>query len=109
MCPWTVKVAARDNGAVPTLRDLCRALGDDLAPVVPAKAPAIEVSAVHVSELVDPTQYLDGGELLMTTGLEFRASAQWLRGYVRRLADADVAGLAVGLGPAHAQIPAALV
>ena len=102
-------MAARENHAVPTLRELCRALGDDLAPVVPADVPAVEVSAVHVSELVDPTQYLDGGELLLTTGLEFRTSPQWMRGYVRRISDAGVAGLALGLGPVHTQIPRALV
>lgn len=89
----------------PTLRDLCRSLGDDFAPVTPAVAPAVEVSAVHVSELADPTVYLDGGELLLTTGLGFAASAAWLREYVGRLAGSGVAGLALGLGPAHASVP----
>ena len=102
-------MAGRESHDVPTLRELCRVLGDDLAPVEPRQAPAVEVSAVHVSELADPTQYLDGGELLMTTGLEFRRSPQWMRAYVRRLVDARVAGLAFGLGPAHATIPPALV
>ena len=31
------------------------------------------VSWVHVSELVDPTPFLAGGELLLTTGLALRA------------------------------------
>jgi PucR family transcriptional regulator, purine catabolism regulatory protein len=93
----------------PTLRELCRALGDDFAPVTPSPAPAVEVSAVHVSELADPTGYLDGGELLLTTGLGFRPSAVWFSAYVERLARAGVAGLALGLGPVHASVPAELV
>lgn len=92
----------------PTLRDLCRSLGDDFAPVTPALAPAVEVSAVHVSELTDPTVYLDGGELLLTTGLGFRTSAAWQREYVERLTGIGVAGLVLGLGPAHASVPAEL-
>lgn len=93
----------------PTLRDLCRSLGGDFAPVAPAAAPAVEVSAVHVSELTDPTGYLDGGELLLTTGLGFRPSTVWFTAYVERLAGIGVAGLALGLGPVHASVPAELV
>jgi len=94
---------------LPTLRDLCESLGADFAPVVPAVAPAVEVSAVHVSELADPTAYLDGGELLLTTGLGFRRAAVWYSAYVERLARIGVAGLAVGLGPVHAAVPVELV
>lgn len=93
----------------PTLRDLCRSLGGGFAPVTPAAAPAAEVSAVHVSELADPTGYLEGGELLLTTGLGFQLSAVWLTSYVERLARLGVAGLGLGLGPVHAAIPDALV
>jgi PucR family transcriptional regulator, purine catabolism regulatory protein len=93
---------------LPTLRDLSLSLGDDLAPVVPAVAPAVEVSAVHVSELADPTAYLDGGELLLTTGLGFQPSALWFGSYVQRLVGIGVAGLAVGLGPVHDRVPGEL-
>jgi purine catabolism regulator len=94
---------------LPTLRELCRSLGDDLAPVVPGEAPATEVTAVHVSELADPAVFLDGGELLLTTGLGFQPSVLWLGGYVQRLVSRGVTGLAVGLGPVHSQLPSALV
>ena len=94
---------------LPTVRDLCRSLGADFAPVTPSIAPAVEVSAVHVSELADPTAYLDGGELLLTTGLGFRRAAVWYSAYVERLARTGVAGLALGLGPVHASVPAELV
>ena len=106
---------------LPTLRDLIRSLGADLAPVVPAgvpaaDVPAVEVTAVHVSELADPTAFLDGGELLLTTGLGFQRSAAgeppsvlWFSAYVQRLVSRGVAALAVGLGPVHAAIPEGLI
>jgi Purine catabolism regulatory protein-like family/PucR C-terminal helix-turn-helix domain len=92
----------------PTLRDLCRSLGEDLAPVAVGEVPATEVTAVHVSELADPTTFLDGGELLLTLGLGFQPSAVWFSRYVQRLVSRGVAALALGLGPAHATVPAAL-
>jgi purine catabolism regulator len=93
---------------LPTLRDLCRVLGDDLAPVAPGEVPIAEVTAVHVSELADPTTFLDGGELLLTLGLGFQPSALWFSTYVERLVSRGVAALALGLGSAHAAVPAAL-
>jgi purine catabolism regulator len=101
---------------LPTLRDLCRSLRDDLTPLVPAEAPDVEVTAVHVSELADPTPFLDGGELLLTTGLGFQLSAAgeppsvlWFGGYVQRLVRRGVAGLAVGVGPVHPAVPEGLI
>src|SRR5258708_1661034 len=94
---------------LPTLRELCRSLGRDLAPVAPAEVPAVQVTAVHVSELDDPAVFLDGGELLLTIGLGFQPSALWFGAYVQRLVSRGVAGLAVGLGPVHSQVPPALV
>ena len=43
---------------------------------------------LHVSELDDPTPWLEGGELLLTTGLGVGELATTQRAYVRRLADA---------------------
>ncbi|KAA2267208.1 PucR family transcriptional regulator [Solihabitans fulvus] len=67
------------------------------------------VSWVHGSELLDPTPFLTGGELLLTTGLCLPAEdAGECRAFVRRLADADVAGLGFGVGLSHARVPAVL-
>ena len=63
---------------------------------------------VATSELDDPTPFLEGGELLLTTGL---ATAGWRReweGYAARLAAAGVAALALGVGLTHPKVPAAL-
>ena len=65
------------------------------------------VSWVHVSELADPTPFLEGGELLLTTGLAL--TAEGTGQYVRRLAAAGVVGLGLGTGLSHAGVPAELV
>jgi purine catabolism regulator len=62
---------------------------------------------VHPTELTDPQAFLEGGELLLTTGLALdeRVSAA----YVGRLVEAGVAGLGFGVGLSHSTVPAALV
>ncbi len=64
---------------------------------------------VHTSELDDPTPYLAGGELLLTTGLKLGGGAEELRAYVHRLADAGVVGVGFGVGLGHDEVPDALV
>ena len=53
------------------------------------------VSWAHVSELSDPTPWLQGSELLMTIGLAVPKRPAEQGGYVRLLDDAGVAALAV--------------
>ena len=64
---------------------------------------------VHTSELDDPAPYLEGGELLLTTGLKLGRGKDKLRRYVHRLADAGVVGLGFGVGLSYGEVPAALV
>ncbi|MET7396960.1 PucR family transcriptional regulator ligand-binding domain-containing protein [Dactylosporangium sp. NPDC005572] len=66
------------------------------------------VSWVHVSELADPTPFLDGGELLLTTGLGLSPASD-LDAFVGRLAGRGVAGLGFGVGLSHAAAPAGLL
>ncbi len=62
---------------------------------------------VHSTELTDPTPWLRGGELLLTTGLQLQgAKAQ--RELVGRLAEHEIAGLGFGTGFAHKRLPTAL-
>jgi purine catabolism regulator len=63
---------------------------------------------VHSTELPDPTPWLKGGELLLTTGIQLTTPKQQ-RELVERLADHDIAGLGFGVGFAHKRVPAALV
>lgn len=64
---------------------------------------------VHSSELEDPTPWLKGGELLLTTGAGIGGTPAKQRAYVRRLTDAGLAALGVGLGFSHDKLPRALV
>ncbi len=63
---------------------------------------------VHSTELLDPTPWLRGGELLLTTGLQL-TSAQLQREFVERLAEREIAGLGFGAGFAHRKLPAAIL
>ncbi|MER7860969.1 PucR family transcriptional regulator [Amycolatopsis japonica] len=62
---------------------------------------------VHPTELTDPQAFLEGGELLLTTGLALDETTS--PGYIRRLVDAGVAGLGFGVGLSHESIPRSLV
>ena len=62
---------------------------------------------VAVSELEDPTPYLDGGELVLTTGL--RLTPDESPALVDRLVRAGASGLGLGVGLTHAQLPASLI
>jgi PucR family transcriptional regulator, purine catabolism regulatory protein len=94
--------------SVPTLAALCRALGPDLEPVTELPVPDVVVGGVHVSELIDPTPYLQGGELLLTTGLGLTGQIAQAHAYVARLARRGVVGLGLGLGPIHERVPRTL-
>lgn len=50
----------------------------------------------HVSELEDPTPWLAGGELIMTTGIGIPKGATRQLAYIRRFVHKKVAGLAIG-------------
>jgi len=63
---------------------------------------------VHVSELEDPTPWLKGGELLLTTGMGVGKSPARQRAYLERLASAGLAGLGFGVGFSHARAPKAV-
>jgi PucR family transcriptional regulator, purine catabolism regulatory protein len=85
-------------------------LAEDCGLVLEAGAGAAERSVrwVHVTEHEDPTQWLSGGEVILTTGYNLDTAAKQRR-YVELLAEADVAGLGFGTGFDHAELPDAIV
>src|ERR1700742_743267 len=62
---------------------------------------------VHISELEDPTPWLSGGELLLTTGLPLGDDEQQ-HAYLGRLARHGLSGLGFGTGFTHPRVPTAL-
>jgi PucR family transcriptional regulator, purine catabolism regulatory protein len=91
-----------------TVRDIAALPGLGLAVAAGEEGLANRVRWVHVSELADPTPWLEGGELLLTTGLGLGTNAPARRAYVRRLAEHGLAGLGVGLGLGLDRIPPAV-
>ena len=63
------------------------------------------ISWAHSSELADPTQWLSGGELILTTGIAVKGTPARQRAYVKRLARAGVTGLGFGLGFGFDEVP----
>jgi purine catabolism regulator len=68
----------------------------------------LPVRWVHISELLDPTPWLSGGEVLLTTGMQLDTAARQ-REFVSRLVDHQLAGLGFGTGFGHAEVPAPLL
>ncbi|HEY6397518.1 MAG TPA: PucR family transcriptional regulator ligand-binding domain-containing protein, partial [Solirubrobacteraceae bacterium] len=85
-----------------TLRDLLRDL--DLRLLAGEGGLDLPVRWVHISELADPTPWLSGGELLLTTGLQLE-SPESQRDFVARLADHQLAGIGFGTGFTHEGVP----
>src|SRR3954468_24128209 len=76
--------------------------------LVGGEAAEAPIRWVHPTELDDPTPWLSGGELLLTTGMQL-GSADVQRAFVERLASRHVAGVGFGSGFDHAKVPPALV
>lgn len=91
-----------------TLSQLVSSVEPALVPVTAAARQSTPLSGIHISELPDPTPFLEGGELLLTTGMPFAGSPGTIPAYVDRLRERGVAALALGLGPALDEVPAAL-
>lgn len=91
----------------PTLRTVVRRLPLKLGVLTGQDALDRQVRWVAVSELEDPTPFLEGGELVLTTGM--RLDAGNAGPYVDRLVGKGVAGLGFGVGLGHEVIPAGLV
>ena len=63
---------------------------------------------VHTTELADPTRYLQGGEVILTTGVR-RDAGTTSTGFVAPLRQSDVAALGYGLPQPDAVVPDDLV
>jgi purine catabolism regulator len=63
----------------------------------------------HISEIPDPTPWLEGGEILLTTGLGVRDSPDLQRRLVAGLDARGCPGLGFGLGVVMDAVPAALL
>src|SRR5215216_3717287 len=89
-----------------TVRGLVSEMGLELA--TGGDAADSPVRWVHISELPDPTPWLSGGELLLTTGIQLDTQERQ-REFIRLLSGRHLAGLGFGTGFDHDRLPEALV
>jgi len=89
-----------------TVESLTRELGLEL--VSGETRGRTHVRWVHATELADPTPWLKGGELLLTTGMQLDGPV-CQRELIKRLVEKQIAGLGFGTGFAHKRLPVALV
>lgn len=92
-----------------TVRDLLDLEGLRLSLVAGTKGIDSPIRWAHISELQDPTPWLSGGELLLTTGMGLRGSTALQRAYIRRLVGAGLAGLGFGVGFGFEEVPEPIV
>jgi purine catabolism regulator len=89
-----------------TVRELLR--GIDVRLLSGDEATDAPVRWVHITELLDPTPWLSGGEVLLTTGMALETPEQQ-REFLTRLADHQLAALGFGVGFGHPEVPPALL
>ena len=92
-----------------TIEQLCSQRDLGLRLVAGEQAKTNVIGWAHTSELPDPTRWLEGGELLMTLGLQLPDDPVEQRLYVERLAAVGLAGLAFDAGVIHHAVPEAIV
>jgi PucR family transcriptional regulator, purine catabolism regulatory protein len=89
-----------------TLRDLIAVDGLALGPRTGELGLDRLVRWVAPTELADPTPWMDGGELILTTGLRQRTAAAQTA-FVEKLGEAGAVGLGFGTGLSHNAVPRA--
>ena len=96
-------------GMALSVGDLLHTPGLEVRPVAGHKGLANGIRWVHVSELEDPTPWLKGGELLLTTGMGVGRTPAQQRSFLERLAGAGLSGLGFGTGFSFRTVPKAIV
>lgn len=93
----------------PSLRQLLAEPGLGVALVTGEERLDETVRWVATNEHSDPTPFLQGGELLLTTGIKLPRTAERMQEYTDRVAAAGAIALGLGLGLGHETVPPRLV
>lgn len=67
-----------------------------------------DIHWVAVTEQEDPQRFLNGGELVLTTGMRLKSAAEQRR-FVRQVQRAGAVGIGFGIGLTHEAVPPALI
>jgi len=77
--------------------------------LVAGSATGVELEWAHAIDLLDPSPWLNGGELVLTTGLRLPRARSEQRAYVDRIAAGRAAGIAFGVGIRFTEVPSGVV
>jgi purine catabolism regulator len=92
-----------------TVQDILEIPDLNLKLLAGGKSVSNPVRWVHIAEVPDPTPWLKGGELLLTTGYGLTGSAEKQVDALKRLIDHNLSGLGVGTGFTFDKVPEALI
>ena len=92
-----------------TVQDILEIPELNLKLLAGGKSTSNPVRWVHISEVPDPTKWLKGGELLLTTGYSFVGDEEQQVSQIKRLIDHNISGLGFGTGFSYDKVPPALV
>jgi len=92
-----------------TVQDILEIPDLDLKLLAGGKSVSNPVRWVHITEVPDPTGWLRGGELLLTTGYGFRGPEEKQVEQLKALIDHNLSGLGFGTGFTFDKVPECLV
>jgi purine catabolism regulator len=92
-----------------TVQDILEISELNLRLLAGQKSTSNPVRWVHITEVPDPTKWLKGGELLLTTGYSFVGDEEQQVAQIKRLIDHNISGLGFGTGFSFDKVPPALV
>jgi purine catabolism regulator len=92
-----------------TVQDILEIPELNLKLLAGGKSTSNPVRWVHITEVPDPTKWLKGGELLLTTGYSFVGDEEQQVSQIKRLIDHNISGLGFGTGFSFDKVPPALI
>jgi PucR family transcriptional regulator, purine catabolism regulatory protein len=92
-----------------TVQDILEIPELNLKLLAGGKSTSNPVRWVHITEVPDPTKWLKGGELLLTTGYGFVGTEEQQVAQIKRLIDHNISGLGFGTGFSFDKVPPAIV
>jgi purine catabolism regulator len=92
-----------------TVQDILEIPELDLRLLAGQKSTSNPVRWVHITEVPDPTRWLKGGELLLTTGYGFVGEEDTQVAQLKRLIDHNISGLGFGTGFSFDKVPPVLI
>ena len=92
-----------------TVQDILEIPDLSLKLLAGGKSTSNPVRWVHIAEVPNPTKWLKGGELLLTTGYGMGSAHDKQVAFLKRLIDHNLSGLGIGTGFSLEKVPEAII